>query len=342
MSLSFPFYDDDVNGNETDDITKGQKITLLIISYSITLLSLTAGISILTLFIRTWHTCTQIGKMGFCLTLANLIYSVTNLLPLVLDSSSEDNSFCLFDGPLRMFSTLSCIVWATKIAITAFRALVTEEYHSSHPLGITWGFIIPALVALIPLIPNPHEGEFRYYIYYDTLGFNCNVYSHVKILRRIWPIIFNIIPMMISMVLTIYANIKIIKHIRTLNVPFKVPTRRFLAYPLSLIIAWGPLNFFRFMYFVTDYSFALDLIEIVFSRSSGMINAVIYGWERLRAANDVKNAEILREMCARNAEEDGINATHDDSYSDLSICMDEDYQKAMSFDPVRRSSVHKL
>jgi len=144
--MSIFFDDNDVNGNEDEDISPQQKALLLGISYPITTLSLVAGLAVLTLFIRTWKNCSQIGKMGFCLTLANLIYTLTNLLPIILNSSAD--YFCYVDGPLRMFSTLSCIVWATKIAITAFRALVTEEYHPSHPLGVVWGFAVPVVVAL--------------------------------------------------------------------------------------------------------------------------------------------------------------------------------------------------
>jgi len=146
IKFKLVFSDTDPNDDDDFDIDDDQIVLLLTISDSITILSFIAGLTVLFFFIKTWKTCTQVGRMGFFLTLANLIYTITNLLPILYQDLF---SYCELDGTLRTFSILSCIVWATKIATTAFRALVTRDYNPNTPIGLIWGFVIPFVVSLM-------------------------------------------------------------------------------------------------------------------------------------------------------------------------------------------------
>jgi len=327
LHLIRPLLSDSTPDDDDFDIDDEEITTLLKINDAFTFISLLAGLTVLFLFIKTWKTCSQVGKMGFFLTLANLIYTITNLLPVLYRGLF---SYCPLDGTLRTFSILSCIVWATKIATTAFKALIRRDYNPNTPVGAIWGFAIPFIVALIPLIPNGG------YLYYDNLGLNCDVYSDVESLRPVWIILMNIIPLIVSIVLTAFSYARIIKYLRNLQGDYEIPTRRFIAYPLSLMISWLPLLVFRVAYFI-DYNIWLDGAAIVFSRSSGIINAVLYGWERFKVAQNINNIGEEKE----NEVEFGRDRTEStESYADLSY-LDEDLDNIDDMQR-RKSTNYKL
>lgn len=71
----------------------------------------------------------------------------------------------------------------------------------------------------------------------------------------------------------------------------EIHTRHFLAYPLGLIIAWLPSMIFRIAYLSGYYSVWLDGLNIAFSRSSGLINAIIYGWQSFAASKPAATGE---------------------------------------------------
>jgi len=325
LRLIRPLLADSTPDDDDFDIDDDEITTLLKINEAFTSISLVAGLIVLFLFIKTWKTCSQVGKMGFFLTLANLIYTITNLLPILYRGLFSN---CTLDGTLRTFSILSCIVWATKIAITAFRALIRRDYNPNTPIGMIWGFAVPMVVAIIPLIPNGG------YLYYDNLGLNCDVYSDVESLRPVWITIMNIIPLIVSIVLTAFSYARIIKYLRKFQGDYEIPTKRFIAYPLSLMISWLPLLIFRVVYFI-DYNIWLDGAAIVFSRSSGIINAVLYGWERFKVAQNINN---LDEEGKENEVEIGRDRTDStESYADLSY-LDEDLDTMENMQ--RRKSTH--
>jgi len=112
----------------------------------------------------------------------------------------------------------------------------------------------------------------------------------------------------------------------------EIPTKRFLAYPLSLMISWLPLLVFRVAYFI-DYNIWLDGTAIVFSRASGIINAVLYGWERFKVAQNINNLPVEDGDVGRERADSGLST---ESYSDLTFLDEEDFHQR------RKSTVHKL
>ncbi len=176
------------------------------------------------------------------------------------------------------------------------------------------------------MIPN------KKILYYDNLGLNCDVYSDVESLRPLWVILLNIIPLLVSIALTVFSYSRIIRYLRELELEKDIPTKRFLAYPLSLMISWLPLLVFRVAYFI-DYNIWLDGAAIVFSRSSGIINAVLYGWERFKVAQNINNLPVEDEDVCRGRADSGLST---ESYSDLTFLDEEDFHQR------RKSTVHKL
>jgi len=134
----------EVSHDDSLDISDEEADLLLALNDTFTLISLIAGIIISILFIRSWSTITNVGKMSFYLTISNLIYTFTNFLPFIYRGYFL---WCNVDGFIRTFSTLACIVWATKIALTAFRAVITQELYTKSSVNILVGFGLPILVA---------------------------------------------------------------------------------------------------------------------------------------------------------------------------------------------------
>ena len=120
--------------------------TLYIINYTFTALSLTSGVIVIYAFFKTWRCWTHSGKMIIYLTLSNLLYSLTNLLTL-LDSGLL--FVCNLDGFLRTFSTLSSFFWATRIALTAYRAISSPDYNPHSNAGAYLGILLPLFASVL-------------------------------------------------------------------------------------------------------------------------------------------------------------------------------------------------
>jgi len=165
-------------------------------------------------------------------------------------------------------------------------------------------------------------------IFYDNLGLNCDIYSDSEALQIVWPIVFNIVPMIIGISLSTYSYGRIIAYLKRFGGDYNISIKRFIAYPLSLVIVWLPITLFRIVYFsIEAYPFTWDAIGIVFARSSGLINAVMYGWDRKRLTEEKYN-------------DGGRERSHTGLSDEIDLTETSFYQ--METDLMRKSSIYKL
>ena len=116
------------------------------------------------------------------------------------------------------------------------------------------------------------------FLHYDYLGLNCDINSNTNTLTLVWICTLLLGPMVISILLTIFFYTKVIKSLKEFEEVLGIKTRRFLSYPFGLIISWTPTIIFKIAYISNYHGLWLEAVNIAFSRSSGLINAVIYGW----------------------------------------------------------------
>jgi len=100
---------------ETDILSLSNNIT--------SCLSLVGGAWILCAFLRAPRFWSITGKMIICLTIADFIYAISNLL----SNLKSTDSVCQLSGFLRTFGSLSSFVWAVKIARMAFEVFRDRE-----------------------------------------------------------------------------------------------------------------------------------------------------------------------------------------------------------------------
>lgn len=97
--------------------------------------------------------------------------------------------------------------------------------------------------------------------------------------------------MLISITLTTLYSVRVVRYLKGFEKSLGISTAHFIAHPVGLIIAWLPSIIFRIAYLSGYYSLWLDAVSIAFCRSSGLINAVIYGWQSLSVKKNKKAEE---------------------------------------------------
>jgi len=269
--------------NDDTHLSTSDLKTLYIINYAFTTLSLVSGTFVIYAFVKTWKRWTYSGKMIIYLTSSNLLYSITNLLTL---ADPELPFVCDLDGFLRTFTTLSSFFWATKIALTAYRAISSQHYNPHDNAGAITGILLPCFASVLPL--------FKFdFLSYNYLGMNCDISSKTETWTLIWLFIILLGPMIIGTGLTLFFYLMIIKYLKEFQGVLGIPTSQFVAYPLGLIISWFPSIVFKVAYLFGYRALWLEAVSIAFSRSSGFINVLIYGWQSLIAYQNSKQKKNI-------------------------------------------------
>jgi len=122
----------------------------------------------------------------------------------------------------------------------------------------------------------------------------------------------NVVTICMSVLLTSYSYGKIITYLKGLGEGYKIEIGRFMAYPICLLIIWLPITIFRIIYFFDEYVVWFDGAGIIFSRSSGLINAIIYGWDKFQITRS--------ESISEDDEDKESETTFNDDGLDLSYC----------------------
>ena len=133
------------------------------------------------------------------------------------------------------------------------------------------------------------------YMEYKTLScLGCDISSDIEVLQFVWLVMIPIIPMTISMLLSTYYYTKMTFLFKELANRFGISLRRFSIYPMAIVVSWLPEVLFRIASVVGFYSIWIEGISIIFSRSAGFINALVYGWERFEASRVASRQRISR------------------------------------------------
>ena len=128
---------------ESIDYSDDKYNILFTLNHIFSALSFATGIIVLITFYKNLPKCSNIGRMAFLLNCSNLVYTITNFITLFTEKSQ---TFCAIDGLFRTSSTLSILFWATKIALTGYRAITSNNYNPNQKVDYVAGFIIPLVL----------------------------------------------------------------------------------------------------------------------------------------------------------------------------------------------------
>jgi len=101
--------------------------------------------------------------------------------------------------------------------------------------------------------------------------------------------------MLAGVVLTTHYSTKVVSFLKGFEQTFGIKVWHFLAHPVALIVMWLPGIIFRIAYISGYYGVWLDAINIAFSSSSGLINAIIYGYQSIKAFEAPRATEGQKE-----------------------------------------------
>jgi len=117
----------------------------------------------------------------------------------------------------------------------------------------------------------------------------------------IWLFIILLGPMIIGTGLTLFFYVMIIRYLKEFQGVLGIPTSQFVAYPLGLVISWFPSIVFKVAYLLGYRALWLEAVSIAFSRSSGFINVLVYGWQSLVAYQNHKQKKPIEHPLESNS-----------------------------------------
>jgi len=215
-------------------------------------------------------------KLVFWLSISDLIFCIGKILILFEISSFYNNlwgsndALCQMQALLINYGGLASVTCTVTIAWTLYTSLIKAELQLEAKYeNSLWRFAFgfPFFMTILPIF----SGD------YGPAGSWCWIKNSNRSLA--WRFFEFYIPLWIAIIFNSYSYYKVIKFIQQEmhdNLDDRL-TRRFMLYPLILVICWLPATINRINTLFFKASMFLNILHRLFGSLQGILNAIIYG-----------------------------------------------------------------
>ena len=235
-------------------------------------------------------------KLICYLSISDLMFSIAGFL-IFNDADEVSYSFCAFQGFALYYSSISTVFWTACIAYSLQSIVLgnNREIEKSERKLLFVGFVLPILLAMIPLIT--HDYGASSFITDDKTRW-CGIIRHINLqtgeieVRGVildWVVRF--VPILLCFLFNAYMYFRVRRFFEGLE--FRSDLKDIIKnkikyFPLIPIFCWSMeivLRILELIYMDQDkgifdhaYIVYVDYLDSIFEKSHGLLNALVYGF----------------------------------------------------------------